>query len=130
MLPSDDRRNHMMPWDCRWEHIFNCLDLAAKVVLNRFSAFCIIFPDRSISDIVMTARRYLEIMPKLRYNAVRPLINNKALRRTCRLELFIQINLRWFDESPGRKRVIHKVQEDVLSCPNEEPKHYGSFVRP
>ncbi len=77
----------------------------------------------------MTARSYLVTIPKLRYNAVGPLIQNKALKRTRRLELFMQNNHRWFDESPGG-RVIHEVQEEVSAWPNENPKHYGSFVRP
>ncbi len=129
-LPPDNRHNPPTLWNHGWEHIFDCLDLVAKVVLYRFYAFCIIFPDRSIGNFMMVTRSYLEIMLKLRYNAVRPLIHNKALRRMRCLELFIQNNHRWFDKSPGGKRVIHDVQEEVLSWPNEEPKHYGSFVRP
>ncbi len=104
MLPPGDRRDHLMPWDWGWEHIFDRLDLAAKEVLYHFYAFCIVFTDRSIGDFVMTTRSYLEIMPRLRYNATGLLIHNKALRRMCRLELFMQNNHRWFDESPGEKR--------------------------
>ncbi len=130
MLPPDDRRDHLTPWDRGHEHIFDRLDLAAKEVLYHFYAFSIVFPDRSIGDFAMTARSYLKVMPKLRYNTVGLLIHNKALRRMHYLELFMQNNHRWFNKSPGGKRVIREVQEEVLAWPNEDPKHYRSFVRP
>ncbi len=121
MLPPDDRCDYPTPWDRGWEHLFDCLDLAAKEVLYHFYAFCIVFPDRTIRDFMMTSRHYLKTMLKLRHNAVGPPIHNKALRRTCRLELFMQNNPRWFDQSPGGKRVIHEVQEEVLAWPNKDP---------
>ncbi len=102
-----------MPWDRGWEHIFDCLDLAAKEVLYRFYTYCIVFPDRTIGDFLMTSDYYMTMMLKLRHNAIGPSIQNKALRRARRLELFMQNNPRWFDQTPGGQKVFREVQEEV-----------------
>ena len=57
-------------------------------------------------------------------------MQNKAFRRACRLELFMQNNPRWFDQTPGGQKVIREVQEEVSTWQDEDPKKYGSFVRP
>ncbi len=106
MLPPEERRDNTTPWDRRWENIFDRLDLAAKEVLYRFYAYCIVFPDRTIGDFLMTSDYYLKVMLKLRHNAVGPSVQNQALRRVQRLELFIQNNPRWFHQAPGGQKVI------------------------
>ncbi len=80
-LPPEERRDHPTPWDHGWENIFDRLDLAAKEVLYRFYAYCIVFPDWTIGDFSLTSGYYLEMMLKLRHNAVGPSVQNQALRR-------------------------------------------------
>ncbi len=105
-LPPEERRDHPTPWDRRWENIFDRLDLAAKEVQYRFYTYCIVFPDRTIGDFLMASDYYLEMMMKLRHNAIRPFVQNEALRRVRHLELFIQNNPKWFDQAPGGQKVI------------------------
>ncbi len=119
-----------MLWDRRWEIIFNRLDLAAKEVLFRFYAYCIVFPDKTIGDFLMTSYYYVKVMLKLRHNTVGPSVQNKALRRVRHLELFIQNNPKWFDQAPGGQKVIRKVQEEVSTWRDRDPRKFGSFVTP
>ena len=129
-LPPEERHDHLTPWDRGWENVFDHLDLAAKEVLYRFYAYCIVFPDWTIGDFSMTSGYYLEMMLKVRHNTVGPSVQNQALRRVRRLELFIQNNPKWFDQAPGGQRVIQTVQEGVSTWPGRDPKNFGSFVRP
>ena len=92
--------------------------------------YCIVFPDRTIGNFSMTSDYYLKMMLKLRHNAIGPSVQNQALRRVRRLELFIQNNPKWFDQAPGGQRVIRKVQEGVSVWPGIDPKRFGSFMRP
>ncbi len=121
-LPPEERHDHPTPWDRGWENIFDRLDLAAKEVLYRFYAYCIVFPDRTIGDFSMISDYYLKVMLKLRHNAVGPSVQNQALRRVRCLELFIQNNPNWFDQAPGGQKVIWKVQEEVLTWQDRDPK--------
>ncbi len=130
MLPPDERHDHTMPWHQGWDHIFDCLDLAAKEVLYHFYAYCIVFSDRTIGNFLVTSNYYMKMMLKLRHNAIGPSMQNKAFRRACCLELFMQNNPRWFDQTPGGQKVIREVQEEVSTWQDEDPKKYGSFVRP
>ncbi len=130
MLPPEEGRDHPTPWDRGWEDIFDRMDLAAKEVLYRFYAYCIVFPERTIGDFSMTSNYYLEMMLKLRHNAVGPAVQNQALKRVRRLDIFMQNNPRWFDLALGGQKIIRMIQERVSTWPGRDPTKFGSFVRP
>ena len=73
----------------------------------------------------MTSGYYLEMMLKLRHNTIGPSVQNHALRRVRRLELFIQNNPKWFDQAPGGRGSFRPSKKESQPGQGGTPKGLG-----
>ncbi len=128
-LPPSQCLLELTPWHKGWDHMNNSFGFAAKKMVYRFFAYCMVYPNQSKGDFDMMSKVYFAVLGKLKHNTVGPAIYLWANLRPRRLELFIN-NPHWFDQSWGGRCIIHQVLAKVQKWDKEDPKLYKSFVRP